>query len=310
MNNEDLVHKVFEMFNEFAEIKKVLGPHLPIIIEKALLISANQDFGNNLREVTMLFLELIAENYSKMLIKNHGIAFIDKVFEVGFKVMAEDPELYEGQEETPPQMATQMLFTYACVVHTEKVFPIIMKHMQTYSVSKNSNERAAATVMLGQIVDPEACLDHVRDNLPSLINFLIDRMQDESYNVREVAGETVGRFSEHVGDDFTKSHKKFMPCLIRVVKEMANSKHEMTVQKTIFALNEFVLHLDYDIKIYLEELIAILTGYAQSNFSRDVKYWALYCLQSTIATAQKKIIPYMNQLLEVIHAIINQQGNV
>lgn len=41
MNNEDLVHKVFEMFNEFAEIKKVLGPHLPIIIEKALFISAN-----------------------------------------------------------------------------------------------------------------------------------------------------------------------------------------------------------------------------------------------------------------------------
>jgi hypothetical protein len=41
LNNEDLIHKVFETFNEFVEIKKVLGPHLPMIIEKALIISAN-----------------------------------------------------------------------------------------------------------------------------------------------------------------------------------------------------------------------------------------------------------------------------
>ena len=41
MEQEDLIHKVFETFNEFVEIKKVLGPHLPMIIEKALIISAN-----------------------------------------------------------------------------------------------------------------------------------------------------------------------------------------------------------------------------------------------------------------------------
>jgi hypothetical protein len=85
-----------------------------------------------------------------------------------------------------------------------------------------------------------------------------------------------------------------MPCLMRVVKEMADSKHEMTVQKTLFALNEFVQNLEYDIKVYLEDLITILIGYATSNFSRDVKYWALICLQSTIAIANKKIQPFMN----------------
>ena len=129
MENEDLVHKVFEMFNEFAEIKKVLGPHLPIIIQKAIDISANTEYGNNLREVTMLFLELIAENYWRVLIKNHGTAFVDKVFEVGFKIASEDPSLYEGQEESPPQFAVSMVFTYCSCVHTEKVFPIAMKYL-------------------------------------------------------------------------------------------------------------------------------------------------------------------------------------
>jgi hypothetical protein len=41
MEQEDLIHKVFETFNEFVEIKKVLGPHLQKKIEKALIISAN-----------------------------------------------------------------------------------------------------------------------------------------------------------------------------------------------------------------------------------------------------------------------------
>ena len=50
LNQEDLISKVFETFNEFVEIKKVLGPQLPLIIEKALLISANQEYSVNLRE--------------------------------------------------------------------------------------------------------------------------------------------------------------------------------------------------------------------------------------------------------------------
>ena len=96
LNNDDLIHKVFETYNEFVEIKKVLGPHLPLIIEKALLISGNQDHSTNLREVTILFLELISEKYARVLIKNHGMGFIEKIFEVGFKIVSEDPEIYEG----------------------------------------------------------------------------------------------------------------------------------------------------------------------------------------------------------------------
>jgi len=79
-NNEDQIHKVFETFNEFVEIKKVLRPFLTSIIEVALKISANKDFGNNLREVTLLFLELISERYARILIKNHGVGFVDGIF--------------------------------------------------------------------------------------------------------------------------------------------------------------------------------------------------------------------------------------
>jgi hypothetical protein len=311
LDNEDLIHKVFETFNEFVEIKKVLGPHLPMIIEKALLISANQDYGVNLREVTMLFLELIAEKYARVLIKNHGMNFVDKILEVGFQIASEDPTMYEGQEETPPNMAICMIYAYACNVPNEKIYPVIEKYLQKFGTSQNEHERAAAVYILGNIADSDACLDHIRDNIGPLTNFIVDRMSDNSFVVREAAGETVGRFSEHVTSDFLEHHKKIMPCLLRVVKDLAVSKHDMTIQKTIYALNEFVQNLDYDIKIYLEEIIHILLSYIQApQFSRDVKYWALTTLCSTVNTAQKKIQPYMQVLLETLHGIITNQGNV
>ena len=37
-------------------------------------------------------LELIAEKYSRILIKKHGSAFLAQVFEAGFLVASEDPE--------------------------------------------------------------------------------------------------------------------------------------------------------------------------------------------------------------------------
>ena len=96
MDDDDSIHKVFETFNEFVEIKKVLGPHLPAIIEKAIQVSGNMDYSNNVREVTMLFLELIAENYARMLMKKYGMQFIDTIIATGFQIASEDSSLYEG----------------------------------------------------------------------------------------------------------------------------------------------------------------------------------------------------------------------
>jgi HEAT repeat protein len=202
-----------------------------------------------------------------------------------------------------------MLYSYACTVPNEKVYPIFKKHLQTFGVSKDQHERAAATTILGYIADPDSCLDLVRDDVNPLTNFLVDKMQDESYVVREAAGETVGRFSEHVVPDFLDKHKQIVPCLLRVIKDLYVSKHDMTIQKSLIALNEFVQNLDYDIKIYLEDIIKLLLEYINAQqFSRDVRYWALIALSSTIAAAGKKILPYMQVLLDALHNIITAQG--
>lgn len=95
LDQEDMIQKVFETFNEFVEIKKVLAPHLPLLIEAAIKISLNTDFSVNLREITMLFLEQIAENYSKYLLKKAGVPIIEKIIDAAFKIASEDEEDYE-----------------------------------------------------------------------------------------------------------------------------------------------------------------------------------------------------------------------
>lgn len=52
-----MILKVFETLNEFVEIKKLLAPHLPILIDAALKIAINKDYQFNLREIVMVFME-------------------------------------------------------------------------------------------------------------------------------------------------------------------------------------------------------------------------------------------------------------
>ena len=88
--------------------------------------------------------------------------------------------------------------------------------------------------------DSDALLDPIKENMAALTNFIVERMQDSSFVVREAAGETVGRFAENCGDDFLDRHQQVIPCLIKVVQDLTASKEELTITKTIFALNEFI----------------------------------------------------------------------
>ena len=87
LNDEDLIHKVFETFNEFIDYKKVIKPHLELIMTAALNIVKNPDHEKNLREVTLLFLELISEKYARIMIKKHGSGFLNKFLMQDFRLL-------------------------------------------------------------------------------------------------------------------------------------------------------------------------------------------------------------------------------
>lgn len=69
LDEEDLIQKIFETLTDFLEAKKVLQPHLPMIVDAAISVSKNKDLSFNVREVTIHFLEEIGSEFGKYLAK-------------------------------------------------------------------------------------------------------------------------------------------------------------------------------------------------------------------------------------------------
>ncbi len=182
-----MIQKVFEMFNEFVEIKKVLAPHLPLLIEAAIKISLNTDFSINLREITMLFLEQIGENYSKYLVKKAGSHIIEKIIETAFIIASESEEDFEEGQETPHQLALYLVFSYSSAISYQIMYPIIMKYVQKFGTSSKALERKAAIKVLGYISDPDSCLEMIKENIDDVTVFIVERLKDSSVRIQRTS---------------------------------------------------------------------------------------------------------------------------
>jgi hypothetical protein len=61
----------------------------------------------------MLFLEQIADNYSKYLVKKGGTAIIERIIEAAFIIASESEEDYDKEQDTPHQLALFLVFSYS-----------------------------------------------------------------------------------------------------------------------------------------------------------------------------------------------------
>lgn len=189
------------------------------------------------------------------------------------------------------------------------IYPVILREVERFGTSQKDLERKAAIRVLGWICD-STCLDSIKEDIGKISTFVVGKLQDQSFVVREAAAEAVGKFSEHVVPDFLELHAQVMPSLILVLRELKPSAHDMTLQKGLFALTEFTNNLSDDIKIYLAELVTLLLNFVDHHeYSRDVRYWALMALGSVVSSAEKKILPYQETILKSLFATINNDSS-
>jgi hypothetical protein len=96
-----------------------------------------------------------------------------------------------------------------------------------------------------------------------------------------------------------------MPILLNVARDMLGSKQDDAIAATLQGMNEFVQNLDYDIKFYVKDTVELLVQYiTNQSFSREVIYWALMALSSTILVAENKILPYKDTIVQLCREII------
>lgn len=62
-------------------------------------------------------------------------------------------------------------------------------------------------------------------------------------------------------------------------------------------------------KLYLDDLVQLLLQFVHNHsFSRDVRYWALSALGSVESSAEKKIVPYQEQILKALYDTVTNQN--
>lgn len=91
LSQEDMIKKIFETLKEFIPNKKVIRPHLEMLVEAALNISMNTDLQSNLREATINFLEELGDDFGKYMSKKMPV-LVQKIIAAGFTIAAEDDE--------------------------------------------------------------------------------------------------------------------------------------------------------------------------------------------------------------------------
>ncbi len=213
-NNEEMSLKVFEMLNEFIDTKKHMRHNLGYLIARASDTALNRDYELALREQAIFFLEQVADNYPKLVVK---AGLLHGILETGFKIVAEPEDGYDEDQDTPPLLALNMIYAFAVELPNKLVYPALINLIGVCRNSQQELERKAAVRVLGYVAENDACLDSVKENIDELTKLLVEKLQDPSYTVREATAETVGKFSEYVVPEFLQQHERVMPVLIKVV---------------------------------------------------------------------------------------------
>ena len=69
-----------------------------------------------------------------------------------------------------------MIFAYACELPNNIFYPLLMKYVDKYGQSPKELERKAAIKVLGQVADPDSCLDHIKENIEPITLFIVNKL--------------------------------------------------------------------------------------------------------------------------------------
>jgi uncharacterized membrane protein len=183
-------------------------------------------------------------------------------------------------------------------MHKPIIFPIIIKNIKLCIGSTNPLERRAGIEVLGYICESDACLDPIKDHIDEITDVIVKGLYDEDIEVKSVAAETVGMFSESVSD-FLDKIEQVIPALIDTLKYLENT--DIPLQKALHALHSFCNGADYSkITNIMGDLISVLMQYLSydKNNSAGVKKWTMEILSAVVIAADTEIEPFFDQLIE------------
>lgn len=211
-DDEEMIQQVFETLTDFLEAKKVMQPHLEIIVTAAIAVSKNTNLSFNVRETAIYFLENLGDSFGKFMAKKHMTQTINNIIETGFIISAENTDEFADDEESPNTVAMYMLYNYADEVPNGVIYPLFLSHIKQFTAHPDPLYKRAGLRILGHISD-SSILDNIKDDVEELTEMIVNRLADQDQRVREGAAIVVGQFAENVIPEFLELSQKVLPNL-------------------------------------------------------------------------------------------------
>lgn len=173
ISQEDLIKTIFETLTDCFDVKKVLRPHLAILVDAAVNLSKNTEMSLNVRSTTLFFLEQLGENFGKALLKKDG-GKIQQIIECGCIIASEDDSAYADDNENPHELALEMLNNYACELPNEAAYAMFKPAIVNLCSSQDDPlKRRAGLRIMGTVCDSDALLDPIKDDVELFTDIII-----------------------------------------------------------------------------------------------------------------------------------------
>lgn len=216
MPDEESVLKIFEVFDSliFLDVPLISTSHFSDLIQMFLTISSATSNSDEIRCQSISFLMWSVMSH-KTKIANLGLvpAIINSMFPIGAE---EEEDSQDDDEETPVQLAFQVIDSLSTTFPPQQVYPEVMKHVVNYVKSQKTGDRKAA--MLAISVLTEGCSDSLRTNITDILLIICGCMQDVDSKVRESACIALSSLCSVIGEEVAEYHAEILPLLFNLIQ--------------------------------------------------------------------------------------------
>ena len=265
----------------------LLTPHLAALVQFLLTASANQNYDNDLRIMSLNSLLWIVK-FKKSKIQSLNLA---GPIITGLLPIGAEPEPTEADEDVPARTAFRVIDTLATSLPPAQVFPPLFEQVRALSQSPDPLMRKSAITAFGVVV--EGCSLFIQPHLESLWPLIQAGLSDPEVVVRKAACTALGCLCEMLDEDCAAQHAMLMPLIAKLIGDPE------TQRSACVALDCLLEVLGNEIEPYIPSLMESLLALLE-NAPLNLKGTVVGAIGSAAHASKVKFTPYFTAAMQRI----------
>jgi len=296
-----------EVFDELLEsdVAILASTHIGPLVRLCLQVAAAKQLDDGVRVKAIGLLGKVARMRKKTVLKQklHS-AIVDTIFPIMTEDQYQDDD--GESEDTPASVACQTLDTLAVHLPPERLFSVLMPHVQpALDENVEANRQKAAFNALGVLA--EGCSEHIRTKfLKSFLAAIAKGIRSQHDQVRNAALYALGQFSEYE-PEVSQYVDDLLPILLTFLDAANVGQHSgLALDRIFYALELFCENLDEDklvpyLPTLMERLLPLMANPATTT---RTKILCVTAVGSAASAVKERILPYFDPIMAHLKAFL------